>query len=170
MNSMMPDAPPGAQALMQAPQGAPQPQAGAGAMMAPPNAMMGPQQAPGAPQAPPGPPPTKAQIDEARKHSNAIVSGLMSLTSKPKGELTKDDVFKEASDMISKGAFPTPSSRQALIVELANLPDDEAGLRKALGAHLLAASAARQQFHGVFGTGAPAATQNPASPAMPGAV
>ena len=152
MNSMMPDAPPGAQTLVQGPQGAPPPSPGQGAII-PPNAMMAPQGAPAAPQAPPGPPPTKAQIDEARKHSNAIVGGLMALTSKPRGELTKDDVFKEASDMISKGAFPTPSSRQALIVELANLPDDESGLRKALGAHLLAVSSARQQFHGVFGAG-----------------
>src|ERR1700677_2159529 len=162
MNSMMPEAPPGAQALMQAPQGAPQGGPSAGAMMPPPNAMMGPQQAPAAT---PGPPPTKAQIDEARKHSNAIVSGLMSLTSKPRGELTKDDVFKEASDMISKGAFPTPSSRQALVVELAQLPDDEPGLRKALGAFLLQTSAARQHFHGVFGTGEAPMAGAPAAPA-----
>lgn len=153
MNSMMPEAPPGAAAMP--PQSAPQAGAPPGAMMPPPNAMMGPQGAPAGAQPTPGPPPTKAQIDEARKHSNTLVHGLMSLVGKPRGELTKDDVFKEASDMIAKGAFPTPSSRQALVVELAGLPDDEPGLRKALGAHLLAVSAARQQFHGAFGKGEP---------------
>lgn len=146
MNTPMPDAPPNA---MMGPQGGPQalPSAMSGA---PPNMMMGaqPQQAP---RGPVPTPPTPDEINQARKHSNAIVSGLLELTSKPKGDLTKDDVFKAASEMIAKGAFPTSATRQGLVVELAKLPDDEPSLRKALGMFLLQTSAVRSQFHALHG-------------------
>lgn len=98
-------------------------------------------------------PPSKAAVDEARKHSDVMVTDLAKLTAKPKGELTKKDVFEAASDMIAKGAFPTPASRQSLVVELAKLPDDEPELRKALGMILLQASANREQLYKVHGPG-----------------
>lgn len=152
MNTPMPDAPPGAQNAMmapQAPQGMPQPQA--------PNMMMG--GAPGIPpaaQLPQGAPPTPEEIATSRKHVGAIMEGLSHLTSMPRGDLTKNDVFKAASEMIAKGAFPTSAARQQLVVGLANLPEDEPSLRKALGGMLLRVADARQQLHGVFGAGEPA--------------
>ncbi len=149
MNPLMPDAP--AQGPQNGLQGAQGAAPGGGGMMASPNPMMPPGPAPGAPT--PAPMPTKAQIDEARKHSAVMVTDLAKLTAKPKGELTKKDVFEAASDMISKGAFPTPASRQALVVELAKLPEAEPELRKALGMVLLQASANREQLLAIHGPG-----------------
>lgn len=154
MNTPMPDAPPNAMMGPQGPPagggGVPQPQGGPA-----PNMMMGgPQGAfQGAPASPQGPPPTPEEIATSRKHVGAIIDGLVHLTSTPRGELTKDDVFKAASDMIAKGAFPTSAARQQLVVGLAKLPDDEPSLRKALGGMLLRVADARQQLHGVFGAG-----------------
>ena len=79
------------------------------------------------------------------------MDGLIALVSKPKGDLTKKDVFDEASTMIAKGAFPTPESKQQLITALANLPDDEMDIRKFLGKQLLALSTFRNHMHNSFG-------------------
>ena len=78
------------------------------------------------------------EISKGHQSVDAVMDGLINLVSKPKGELTKKDVFDASSDMIAKGAFPTPEAKQALIGELANLPDDEEGIRKVLSDHLLA--------------------------------
>ena len=140
---MLSDRAPPQNAMMTPPQGAPAVTPGPG-----PNAMTGVPQPPAAPA-----PVSKEQIDQARKHADAMVDGLLGLTTKPRGSLTKQDVFEAASDMIAKGAFPSPSSKQALISELANMPDDEPGMRKVLGDFLLQVSANRAQLLKMHGPG-----------------
>jgi hypothetical protein len=108
-----------------------------------------PQDAPMAPQAPNGlqgapppraPPVSPQQLADAHKHADVLTKGLLTLTAKPPGTLTRQDVFSEAADMIAKGGFPTPESRQTLIAEMAKLPQDEPGIRKMLGQFLMQAS------------------------------
>lgn len=113
-----------------------------------------PQMGGAAPQggAPPPPPPSPEKVLEARKHVNAVLSGLTGLAAKPKGDLTKKDVYDAASEMLAKGAFPTQESKQQLITELAKLPDDEPKLRKVIGQLLLQVGGAREAFHGAFGS------------------
>lgn len=69
----------------------------------------------------------------------------------PKGELTKKDVFDEASEMIAHGAFPGPEEKQHLITGLAKLPNDEEGIRKVLGKQLLSLSEFQGHYHSVMG-------------------
>lgn len=91
--------------------------------------------------------------DIARGHRvlDATMQGLIKLVSMPKGDLTKKDVFDEASAMIAHGAFPEPEDKQHLIVALASLPDDEDGIRKALGKQLVSLSQFQGQYHTVHG-------------------
>lgn len=107
--------------------------------------------------------PQPEEIAGGHRALEATMDGLIKLVGKPKGDLTKKDVFEEASTMISHGAFPTPEDKQKLIAELAKLPDDEIGIRKALGKQLLALSTLRGHFHNTFGppqpTGIPAGVQ-----------
>lgn len=119
-----------------------QPQAPPGELMAAPGGNRGnPPPRPPAAAAAGGKIPSSQEMKAARAHIDAIVSGLKGLVTRPKGDLTKKDVFDAASEMIAKGAFPTAESKQGLIGELANLPDDEMGLRKALGGLLMQTSA-----------------------------
>lgn len=143
-NMMIPSAPEPQNRMMTPSGGPPMSQPGQQSMG--PNAM---QAAPAAPAMPP----TQDQVDEARTHIGAVVDGLIKAASKPRGELTKKDVFDAASDMIANGAFPTPASKQELIVHLAKMPDDEQGLRKAIGQFLLQTSAVRSQFMKTHGEG-----------------
>lgn len=134
--------------LMAPMQGAmPTPQPAQG--MGPPQQPMAPQQAP-APTAA-APQPTRNEIEQAHQHTAVMIHGLMDLTNKPQGQLTKQDVFKTAADMIAKGAFPTPESKQQLVVEMAKMPDDEQGIRKALGQFLLGAASNQTKLHAAFG-------------------
>jgi len=94
---------------------------------------------------------TPEDIAKGHKALDASITGLIKLVSMPKGELTKKDVYDEASTMISHGAFPTPEDKQSLIGALAKLPDDEEGIRKALGTQLLAASQFQDKYHSHFG-------------------
>lgn len=140
---MMPDAPEPQNRMM-----APQAEMAAPAMAAGPNAMMAaPQEAPAAT------PPTAEQVTEARQHLGAIVAALSKVASKPRGHLTKKDVYDAASDMIAEGGFPTAQSKQDLVVQLAKMPDDEPGIRSAIGRMLLRVTAVRSQFHQVHGEG-----------------
>ena len=91
------------------------------------------------------------EIQKGHQSVDAVMDGLISLVSKPKGELTKKDVFDASSDMIAKGAFPTPESKQQLIGQLANLPDQEDEIRKALGNQLLQIATFRNHMHNAFG-------------------
>ena len=95
--------------------------------------------------------PSPDEIKMHRQHVGAIVDGLRSLAAKPRGDLTKKDVFDAASEMIAKGAFPTPEAKQILIGELAKLPEDEPDLRKAIGGLLLQTSQTQQMLHQAFG-------------------
>lgn len=95
--------------------------------------------------------PQPEEIANGHKSVDATMDGLISLVSKSNGELNKKDVFDAASSMIAHGAFPTPEAKQQLIGELANLPEDEPGIRKALGQHLLAISTFRNHMHSAFG-------------------
>lgn len=115
-------------------------------MMTPPNAMQ-------APQAPPPAMPSPEDIAAARQHAGVIVHSLEKLVSKPRGDLTKKDVYDAASDMIANGAFPTAEMKQGLIVHLAGLPDDELSMRKALGQFLLDVSKTRSNIHAAWGGG-----------------
>lgn len=95
--------------------------------------------------------PQPDEIAGGHRALEATMDGLIKLVGKPKGELTKKDVFDEASVMIAHGAFATPEAKQQLIGELANLPDDEDGIRKALGKQLLGIATLRSHFHTAFG-------------------
>ena len=130
----------------QSPQAAPQD----GMPQMAPQAQPGPQQPQGGPPAA-QPSASPEKIAEARQHVNVVVNGLQSLLSEPPGSLSKKQVFDSASDMLAKGAFPDAASRQMLVQELAGLPDEEAPLRRALGAFLLQVAGTRDQFHKAFG-------------------
>ncbi len=95
--------------------------------------------------------PAPEEIAGGHRALDVTMDGLIKLVSKPKGDLTKKDVFDEASTMIAHGAFPSPESKQQLIGELAQLPDDEAGIRKILGQYLLHVAMFRDHFHNAFG-------------------
>lgn len=95
--------------------------------------------------------PNPNDIANGHKAVDATMDGLIKLVSTPKGDLTKKDVFDSVSDMIARGAFPTPEAKQQLIGELANLPPDEDGIRKILGKHLLAVATFRNHMHDAFG-------------------
>lgn len=101
------------------------------------------------------PPPQPDEIAGGHRALEATMDGLIKLVGRPQGELTKKDVFEEASTMISHGAFPTSEAKQQLIAELAKLPDDEAGIRKILGKQLLNLSMFRSHFHNTFGSPQP---------------
>ncbi len=118
------------------------------------------------PASPPAPPAavTPEMVADARHQSKTLINGLLSLLNKPRGQLTKKDVFAEAADLISKGVFPTPQDKQALIAELAKLPDDnEKALRDAIGETLFHAAQHRSQIHAAHG---PDEAEPP--PMMPG--
>ncbi len=131
MNQMMPDNMPQAQPMPQGFGQVQQPQ------------QQAPQQAPYEPK--------QEEITGGHRALDAVMDGLIKLVSKPNGDLTKKDVFDEVSDMIAHGAFPTPEAKQQLIGELANLPNDEDGIRKVLGQHLLQTATFRDHFHNAFG-------------------
>lgn len=98
-----------------------------------------------------GPPPNPEDIANGHKAVDATMDGLIKLVSLPKGDLTKKEVFDGVSEMIARGAFPTPESKQKLIGGLANLPDDEQGIRKLLGQMLLGVATFRNHMHNAFG-------------------
>lgn len=108
----------------------------------------GPAMGPGGPQGPGGPPqpqqpmPTPEEVAVAKAHLSLMVSDISKLVERPTGSLTKKDVFSAASDMLAKGAFSTPAEKVSLIKEMAAMPDDDAGIRKVLGTHLLRAATA----------------------------
>jgi len=95
--------------------------------------------------------PQQDEIAGGHKAVEATMDGLIKLVSLPKGDLTKKHVFDGVSEMIAKGAFPTPESKQMLIGELAKLPDDEPAIRKELGKFLLATAEFRNHMHNAFG-------------------
>jgi hypothetical protein len=108
---------------------------------------------PGQPQ-PADPPPAQlfSPDDIAGAHSSlgAIHDGLMSLATKPKGSLSKQDVFNSVAEMIAGGAFSTPQEKQAIVAQLAQMPDDEASIRQAVGQKLFRIGQMRalmQQHH-----------------------
>ena len=103
--------------------------------------------------------PNPDEIANGHKAVEATMDGLISLVSRPKGDLTKKNVFDAASTMIAQGAFSTPEAKQQLIGALANLPEDEDGIRKFLGKQLLALSTFRNHMHNAFGP--PQAASNP---------
>jgi hypothetical protein len=94
---------------------------------------------------------TEEEIAKGHNALDVAMNGLIKLVSLPQGELTKKDVFDEASTMIAHGAYPDQDDKQHLITALAKLPNDEEGIRQALGKQLLAMSQFQQQYHSVFG-------------------
>lgn len=94
---------------------------------------------------------TPEEIAKGHKALEATLSGLIKLVSLPQGELTKKEVYDEASEMIAHGAFPGPEEKQQLIAALAGLPNDEEGIRKALGKQLLATSEFQGHYHAALG-------------------
>lgn len=151
MNAFEAPSPMGGQGMPQQAAGGPQ-----GGPGGPGNAFMGggPAMGPGGPAgapAAPAKPPTAEQIAQARAHITPVVDGLMHLLAKPPGKLDKKAVFDAASTMISRGAFPTPESKQDLIGTLAKMPDDDLQLRKVLGELLVQTAANRAKFHAVHG-------------------
>lgn len=108
---------------------------------------------PGGPQAMPSGPPQidPAQLLDARNHMGVMMRSLLALTAKPKGSLSKQDVFNSAADMIADGAFSTPMAKQQLVAEIAQMPDDESAIRQAIGGHLLKLAQSRDLIHQHFG-------------------
>lgn len=102
------------------------------------------------PQAAPQPP-SQDEIMGGHKAIDATMNGLIGLVSRPTGELTKKNVFDSVSEMIANGAFPSPEAKQTLIGGLAKLPDDEPGIRKALGEYLLHTATFQNHYHNAFG-------------------
>lgn len=95
----------------------------------------------GAPQQAPAPPQlTPEQIQTAHSQGEMFLSSLMDLVSKPRGQLTKQDAFQSAADLIGKGLFSDPQAKMKLVGQLTQLPDDETALRQALGQEVLQAS------------------------------
>lgn len=88
--------------------------------------------------------PTQQELQDAQGHLGRMIPGLLSLTSKPMGQLTRGDVFNSAADMIKGGSYSTPDQQQALVSHLAGLPEDEGQLRQIIGQHLLSASMMQQ--------------------------
>ncbi len=100
----------------------------------------------GAPQ-----PSTPAEVAAARSHMMVMIQGLLGLAAQPKGALTKRSVFNAMGEMIAQGAFPTPQSKQQLVAQLAEMPDDEAAIRQIIGGHLLRLNEQAEQFAQHFG-------------------
>lgn len=94
---------------------------------------------------------TPEEIAKGHHALEAAMTGIIKLVSMPKGELTKKDVFDEASAMIAHGAFPGSEEKQQLIVGLAKLPDDEDGIRSMLGKELLHMSQMQNHYSSVVG-------------------
>ena len=145
MNSLMSSAP-APTAAVEGPS-APMPNSPSAGMM------QGPQGPPMGGPMPPPVPPAPEQLKTARTHIGAVISGLRSLVDRPRGDLTKKDVFEAAAEMIAKGAFPTPESKQALVVQLAQMPDDEPDIRQMLGGMLLQTSHVQSAIHSMHGPG-----------------
>lgn len=103
---------------------------------------------PGAAPTPQGPSPE--QIAQARSHLSIVLKGLMALAAKPRGSLSKRDLYNAAGEMIADGAFGSPEAKQGLIAQLAQIPDDEAAIREAVGSQILqlahAANTMTQRF------------------------
>ena len=106
----------------------------------------------GQPMAAPQQAPDPAVMQEAHKHLGIVTNGLMNLIAQKPGTLTKQDVLASAADMIKDGAFPEPQGRQALITQLAQLPDDEGQIRQFLGQHLMNFAAAQTHVASTMGT------------------
>ena len=91
----------------------------------------------GAPQGQPPQAPDPAALAGARAHMKVVAEGLMELAGRPQGSLTKRDVFNALGEMIAQGAFSSPESKQQLVAQMAQMPDDESAIRQAIGAQLL---------------------------------
>jgi hypothetical protein len=115
--------------------------------------MAGPQgPAPGAPAAPP---PSPKQLRQFIEHADPVIKGLIELLNEPKGSLTKQKVADGAADIIAKGGFPTPEQKQALIVDLARVKNDDPDIRNDLTTMLTKLLDMRAQLVGLLrkGTG-----------------
>lgn len=105
------------------------------------------------PYIPPSPPAQQVDpkdVETSHGNLNGMIDSILSLTSRPPGQLTKKDVFASIAGLLGKGLFPTPEGRAAIIGQAAQLPEDEAGIRQALGAHLMSLSEAHQAVSHAF--------------------
>lgn len=114
---------------------------------------------PEAPQADASQQPTRSFSDQdaAGAHSTlkAVMDGLMSVATKPKGALSKQDVFNAVAEMIANGAFSTPQEKQAIVAQLAQMPDEEGAIRQMVGQKLLRVANLRDLMHQHYPPGAP---------------
>jgi hypothetical protein len=90
-------------------------------------------------------------VAQHRGELAVVLKGLVSLAHKPTGSLSKRDVFDAVGDMIAEGAFSTPQAKQQIIAQLAELPDNEAVIRQAIGTRIAAAADLRDRFHAQHG-------------------
>ncbi len=104
-------------------------------------APQGPQPQPQGPQMPmqlqPGARASQEDIDKGHELAGHFLETLMGLVSKPQGQLTKQDVFQSAANLLGKGLFTDPQSRSGLVAQLTQLPTDEMALRQALGKEIM---------------------------------
>lgn len=76
-------------------------------------------------------------VDTFHGHANTFFQTLQGLAAKPPGQLNKEDVFKAVASLMGKGLFADPKSQQALIMQLTQMPDDEATIRQMIGQEML---------------------------------
>lgn len=93
------------------------------------------------------------QLSDARVHMAVMMKDLAALAAKPPGSLSKQDLFNAAAEMIAQGAFSTPQSRQQLVAQIAQIPDNETAIRQAIGGHLMQLVRAQDLIHQHFGPG-----------------
>lgn len=86
------------------------------------------------------------QIDAAHSQIKVVSEGLMGLASRPKGSLSKRDLYNAVGEMIAQGAFSTPEAKQQLLAQLSEIPDDEKAIRQAIGERLIRMGDFHQRF------------------------
>lgn len=91
------------------------------------------------------------QVEAAHKHLDTVLHGLLTLTSKPKGRITRRDLHQAASLMLTSGAFSHQAGRAHLMGELARAPADEPSIRAMLGHYLGRIGETRQRIERTFG-------------------
>lgn len=85
-----------------------------------------------------GPVVTRAELDKAEEHLNLLMKHLTGLSGRAKGDLKREHFLTVITHMLEAGAFGDEKAKRHLVSEIAKLPSDEEGIRKVIGAHIVA--------------------------------
>lgn len=96
---------------------------------------------------------SREEVDGHRNTLGVIHDALFELAQKPKGSLSKQDLYNAVADMIAGGAFSGKGEKEAIVAQLAQMPDDEAAIRQVVGQKLLRLASVREAYHQHFGAG-----------------